>query len=97
MATIKDIARELHLSYATVSLALNASPLVNKETARTVRETAQKMGYRPNAMARGLVLQRSGIIGIIVPDISNPFFASIARGAEETAVKRGFNLLICNT
>lgn len=97
MVTIKDIAKELHLSYATVSLALNSSPLVNKDTARKVRETARRLGYWPNAMARGLVLQRSGFIGIIVPDISNPFFASIARGAEEAALKRGFNLLICNT
>jgi len=97
MVTIKDIARELNLSYATVSLALNDSPLVKKETAKKVKEVTQKMGYRPNAIARGLVLQRSGIIGIIVPEISNPFFASIARGAEEAAVKRGFNLLICNT
>ena len=97
MVTIKDIARELNLSYATVSLALNDSPLVNKETAKKVKEATRKMGYRPNAMARGLVLHRSGIIGIIVPDISNPFFASIARGAEEAAGKRGSNLLICNT
>jgi LacI family transcriptional regulator len=97
MVTIKDIAKKLNLSYATVSLALNASPLVRKETARKVRETADRMGYQPNAIARGLVLQRSAIIGIIVPDVSNPFFAALARGAEEAAVEGGFNLLICNT
>lgn len=97
MVTIKDIAGKLNLSFATVSLAMNDSSLVNRETARRVKQMARKMGYQPNAMARGLVLQRSAIIGIIVPDISNPFFAALARGAEEAAVEQGFNLLICNT
>ena len=97
MVTIKDIAKELDISYSTVSLALNSSPLVNKNTSQRVREAAHKMGYQPNARARSLVLQRSAIIGIIVPDITNPFFAAIARGAGEAAGERGFNLLICNT
>ncbi|RKX74379.1 MAG: LacI family transcriptional regulator [Spirochaetes bacterium] len=97
MVTIKDIAKELNLSYSTVSLALNASPMVSKTTMRRVKEAAREMGYKPNAMARALVLKRSGIIGIIVPDITNPFFSSVAFGAEQAAHKRGYNLLICNT
>jgi len=97
MVTIKDIAKKLNLSYSTVSLALNASPMVSKNTMRRVKEAAKQMGYKPNALARALVLKRSGIIGIIVPDITNPFFSSIAFGAEQAAYKRGYNLLICNT
>ncbi len=97
MVTIKDIARKLNLSYSTVSLALNSSPLVNKDTAKKVREAALDIGYQPNALARGLVLNKSAIIGIIVPDVTNPFFAAVARGAEEATVEKGYNLLICNT
>ncbi len=97
MVTIKDIAKKLNLSYSTVSRALNSSTLVNEKTMKLIQEEAKKMGYTPNALARGLVLKKSGIIGMIIPDITNPFFPALARGAEDAAVKRGYNLLICNT
>ncbi|NOY10471.1 MAG: LacI family transcriptional regulator [Spirochaetes bacterium] len=97
MVTIKDIARKLNLSYSTVSRALNSSSLVNDKTMRVIKEEAERMGYMPNALARGLVLQKSGIIGMIIPDITNPFFPALARGAEDAALARGYNLLVCNS
>ncbi len=97
MVTIKDIAKRLNLSYSTVSRALNSSSLVNEKTMRRIQEEARKLGYTPNALARGLVLKKSGIIGMIIPDITNPFFPALARGAEDRAVERGYNLLVCNT
>ena len=97
MVTIKDIAKRLNLSYSTVSRALNSSSLVNSKTMKLIKEEAKRMGYTPNALARGLVLQKSGIIGMVIPDITNPFFPAIARGAEDEASERGYNLLICNS
>ncbi len=97
MVTIKDIAKKLNLSYSTVSRALNSSSLVNEKTMKRIQEEARKMGYTPNALARGLVLKKSGIIGMIIPDITNPFFPALARGAEDRAVEQGYNLLVCNT
>ncbi len=97
MVTIKDIAKRLNLSYSTVSRALNSSSLVNEKTMKRIQEEAKRMGYTPNALARGLVLKKSGIIGMIIPDITNPFFPALARGAEDRAVDRGYNLLVCNT
>lgn len=97
MVTIKDIARELNVSYATVSLALNDSPLVGEKTRERIKRKAEELGYIPNASARALVLQKTKIVGFILPDIRNPFFAELSRGAEEVAKEHGYNLLICNT
>ena len=97
MVTIKDIARKLNLSYSTVSRALNSSSLVNSRTMKLIKDEAKRMGYTPNALARGLVLQKSGIVGMVIPDITNPFFPAIARGAEDEACRRGYNLLVCNS
>ena len=97
MVTIKDIARELDLSYSTVSLALNDDPRIKKQTKEGVKLKAEEMGYHRNARARALVMNKSEMIGFILPDIENPFFASLIRGAEELAFEKGFNLVICNT
>lgn len=97
MVTIKDIARELDLSYSSVSLALNDDPRIKKQTKERVKLKAKEMGYQRNARARALVMNKSEMIGFILPDIENPFFSSLIRGAEEIAFNRGFNLVICNT
>ena len=97
MVTIKDIAREVNLSYSSVSLALNNDPRIKKETKERVKQKAEEMGYQRNAQARALVMNKSEMIGFILPDIENPFFASLIRGAEELAFEKGFNLVICNT
>ncbi len=97
MITIKDIARELNLSYSSVSLALNNDVRIKEQTRERVKLKAEEMGYQRNARARALVMNKSEMIGFILPDIANPFFASLIQGAEEIAFERGFNLVICNT
>lgn len=97
MVTLKDIARELNLSYSTVSLCLNSSDRVSPETMRRVKETARRMGYAPNARARAFVRKQTQLIGIVVPDIANPFFSSITRGAEAVATDRDYRVMILNT
>lgn len=97
MVTIKDVARAAGVSPSTVSRALNDSPLVNEETKARIRRTAARLGYEQNDLARGLVKGSSGAVGLIVPDITNPFFADIARGVGEVARTRGYGVLLCST
>jgi LacI family transcriptional regulator len=92
--TIKDIARALGLSPATVSLALNDSPMVNPDTARRVRSEANRVGYVPNQYARGLARGRSGIIALIVPEIRNDYFASMVDYATEASKQSGYDLAV---
>ncbi len=97
MITIKDIARAAGVSPATVSRALNDSPLLRQETKARIRRLAAELGYEKNELARGLVKGVSGAIGLIIPDITNPFFADIARGVEKVAQARGYGVLLCTT
>lgn len=75
MVTIKDVARAAGVSPSTVSRALNDSPLLKDETKARIRRRAAKLGYEKNELARGLVTGLSGVVGLVVPDITNPFFA----------------------
>jgi LacI family transcriptional regulator len=95
--TIKDIARRLDISYATVSRALNDKHGVRRETRERVLEMARRLNYRPNAMARSLVKRQTSSIGLVIPDITNPFFPEVARGIEESAQERGYSVFLCNT
>ncbi|QZY56047.1 LacI family DNA-binding transcriptional regulator [Crassaminicella profunda] len=95
--TIKDIAKKLGISYTTVSRALNKKPEVNQATREKILLEAKKMGYQPNAIARGLVKKYTKTMGLIIPDITNPYFPEIARGVEDAARKEGYNVLLCNT
>ncbi|GAB4305355.1 MAG: LacI family DNA-binding transcriptional regulator [Candidatus Bipolaricaulota bacterium] len=97
MVTIKDIARAAGVSPATVSRALNDSPLLREETKARICRLAVELGYEKNELARGLVKGASGAIGLVIPDITNPFFADIARGVEEVARIRGYGVLLCTT
>jgi LacI family transcriptional regulator len=96
-ATIKDIARKAGVSYATVSRALNGKYGVKPSTRERVLHIARRLGYRPNAVARGLVTRRTMTIGLIVPDITNPFFPEVAEGVEEAARGAGYGVLLCNS
>ena len=89
-----DIARACGVSNGTVSLALNDSPLVNEDTKRTVKQTADRMGYIPNEMARSLVKRRSRQIGVIVPDIINTFYAAFVTEINKNVQKEGYTLSI---
>ncbi len=94
---IADVAREAGVSAQTVSRALNNKGEISAETRERVLATVERLGYRPNTLARGLVTQKTSTLGLVVPDIANPFFSEVARGAEDTAHRAGFSLLLCNT
>ncbi|MEG0784046.1 MAG: LacI family DNA-binding transcriptional regulator, partial [Christensenella sp.] len=91
--TIKDIAKSLNISEATVSLALNNNPLVNVKTKERVLVAAKKLKYFPNMMAKGLATNKSNTIGIIVPDINIVFYANILRAVDAIVGKAGYSLL----
>ena len=96
MVKIVDVAREAGTSVATVSRALNNNDRVDPELAARVRAAATKLGYRPNNIARNLRRQRTSLWMLIISDIEIAFFTSIARGVEDTAMKHGFSVVLCN-
>jgi LacI family transcriptional regulator len=81
----------------TVSRVINGREGVDFETQRKVEAAIEELNYVPNRMARGLLSQKTATIGLIVPDVANPFFAPVVRGAETTARKAGYRLLLCNS
>ena len=97
MITIKDIAKAVGVSASTVSRALSGSPLVNEETRSRILNVARSLGYERNELARALVKGASGAIGLIVPDITNPFFSDVARGVSDIAERAGYGVILCNT
>jgi len=94
-----DVARRAGVSQPTVSLVLsrNANARVSPETRERVLEAARELGYVPNVVARSLVSSRSYAIGVIVPDLGNPFFADVVSGAERVASEAGYAVLLCET
>jgi len=94
---IKDVARESGVTISTVSRALNNGYGVNELTRERVVAVATRLNYRPNRVARGLVTGRSHSLGLIISDIRNPFFAEVARGAEDAARASACDLVLCNS
>jgi LacI family transcriptional regulator len=95
--TIEDVARAAGVSRQTVSRAINDRGEISPETRARVLRISEEMGYRPSSIARGLATRRTHTLGLIVPDVSNPFFSDIARGAEYVAYAQGYNVFLCNT
>jgi Transcriptional regulators len=95
--TIKDIARESGVNISTVSRSLNGNYGVHRETRERVLAVANRLNYRPNRIARGLATGRSNTFGLVVSDIRNPFFAEVARGAEDAAYAVGCDVVLCNS
>ena len=98
--SITDIARECRVSKTLVSMVLNGRGDkygISKKTQERVLAYAGRLNYQPNHLARGFRLGRSNTIGLVVADISNPFYAKIARGVEDHASKAGYNLIICSS
>jgi len=95
--TIADVAREAGFSMMTVSRVVNNKEGVSQKTRQAIQEVLQKLDYHPNILARGLATQRTGTLGLIVPDISNPFFSGVARGVEKAASEEGYSILVCDT
>src|SRR3982074_3625304 len=96
-ASIYDVARASSVSVFTVSEVVNKKSHVSKKLRDRVEAAICKLNYRPNLIARSLAKQKTHTIGMIVPDIANPFFPMVVRGAEDAAQKHGYNLLLCNS
>jgi len=95
--SLRDVAKRAGVSPMTVSRVMNKASGVKPETRRHVEELVALMGYVPNQLAKGLVSQRTGTLGLILPDVANPFFALVLRAAETAARREGYRLLVCNT
>ncbi|MEM3062908.1 MAG: LacI family DNA-binding transcriptional regulator [Nitrososphaerota archaeon] len=97
MPTIYDVAKRAGVSAMTVSRVINGKKDVKPETRDKVLKAIEELGYVPNSLARSFVLQRTKTIGLVITDITNPFFTTLARGVEDTAMKNQFSVIFCNT
>ncbi|MBT8355238.1 MAG: LacI family transcriptional regulator [Desulfofustis sp.] len=98
MSKIHDVAKRANVSIATVSRVVNPGRhKVNPETAEKVRAAVKELNYRPNALARALQMKKSMTIGVIIPDISNHYYAEIVGGIQGVADKAGYNIILQNT
>ncbi len=95
--TMKDIAKIAGVSVNTVSRALNDRPEINEETKRNIKRIARELDYVPNSIAASLASQKSKSLGLVIPDLCDPFFALQARGVEDAARERGYSVVIINT
>ncbi|WP_344680171.1 LacI family DNA-binding transcriptional regulator [Saccharopolyspora taberi] len=93
-ATIKDVARSAGVSYQTVSRAMNDRTDIDPETKRRVLAVAAELGYRPSRFARGLVTAQTTTIGLVVPDVGNPFFPEVIAGVIEAASRRDWHVVV---
>ncbi len=96
-ATIIDIAKALNVSSSTVSRALKDYPGISDETKRKVKEVAEKLNYRPNAVALSLRKSKSFTLGVIIPEVVHFFFSTVISGIEEVAFANGYNVILCQT
>jgi LacI family transcriptional regulator len=95
--TMHDVSQEAGVSLMTVSRVINGKDDVSEDTRIKVMQVIEKLNFRPSSIARGLVTQRTGTLGVVVPDISNPFFASLVRSAEEEAYAKNYSVFLGNT
>jgi len=98
--TLKTIAQQLGVSESTVSRVLNGKASkyrISKKTEENILKTAKELNFTPNPLARSLRLNKTNTIGLVIPDISNPFFSSIARYIEQEARKLGYSIILCDT
>lgn len=95
--TIYDVAREADVSMATVSRVVNGNPNVKEATKKRVMEVVERLGYRPNAVARGLASKKTTTVGVVIPDISNAYFAALARGIDDIATMYKYNIILTNS
>jgi LacI family transcriptional regulator len=98
LSTIQDVAKRANVSIATVSRVINkSSHSVNEETKKRVLKAVEELDFRPNALAQGLIMKRTMTIGVIIPDISNPYYAEIVRGIQDVADEAGYTVILQNT
>ncbi len=94
--SIKELARIAGVSVTTIARALNGKPDVSDETRERILELAKHHNYRPNVLARGLVTNRTYTVGIVVPDITNPFFPAMIKGTEAALWREGYNVILAD-
>ncbi len=94
---MKDVAERANVSITTVSHVLNKTRYVNRNLVRRVEKAVKNLGYQPNALARGLRRSETRMLGMIVPDNSNPYFAELARSIEDACFERGYSVILCNS
>jgi LacI family transcriptional regulator len=97
LTTIYDIAKKANVSAMTVSRVINNTGKISETTRKRVREVMEELNYVPNSMARSLVLQKTMMLSLLITDITNPFYTTLARGAEDAAKKFGYKLLFGNS
>lgn len=95
--TIYDVAREANVSMATVSRVVNGNPNVKPTTRKKVLEVIDRLDYRPNAVARGLASKKTTTVGVIIPDVTNLYFSSLARGIDDIATMYKYNIILANS
>ena len=96
-ANIYDVAKRAGVSVFTVSAVINKTGQSSVALQRRVEAAIRQLNYRPNLLARSLAKQKTHTLGMIVTDIANPFFPLVVRGAEDTAQKAGYSILLCNS
>jgi LacI family transcriptional regulator len=97
MPNIRDVARRAGVSTVTVSRVLNDSGAVSEDTRKKVEDAIEELSYVPNLLARGLRSNRTDTLALVIPDITNPFWTTVARGVEDKAIENGFSVILCNT
>ncbi|MEK4387919.1 LacI family DNA-binding transcriptional regulator [Solibacillus sp. FSL W7-1464] len=97
MVNIKDVAKVANLSVATVSRYLNQNGYVSKKSSERIERAICELDYKPSSVARSLSKKQSNIIGLIVPDIKNPYFPELARAVEDMALSYGYTVVLCNS
>ena len=96
-ATIKDVAAQAGVSYQTVSRVINNKGETSPDTKKRVLEAAKALNYRPSRVAQSMVTQRTNTVGLIISDITNPFFPEVARAVQDVARSNDYNVFLCNT
>ncbi|PIC62711.1 transcriptional regulator [Sporosarcina sp. P13] len=97
MATIRDVAQKAGVSAATVSRYLNKKGYISDDAKRVIAAAIEELNYRPSMIARSLSTKQTTFIGLIVPDIVNPFFPELARAIEDVALASGYTIVLCNS
>lgn len=96
MASIKDVAKEAGVGVGTVSRAINNTGYVSPATREKIDKAIRKLNYTPNELARNLFRNRSGIVGVIVPDLDHPFFSCLVKNIEMQLYRQGYKTMVCN-
>ncbi len=97
MANIRDVAKRAGVSAITVSRSMNNSGVVNPATRERINKAIEELHYVPNTLARSFRSKQTCLMALVLPDITNPFWTTVARGIEDTATRNGFHVILCNT